>query len=99
MVCVHYEFYLTEDGVEMFDDWVALASSAMEQTDGFQGLERLTRVDAPSQCHMVARFLAPENAWTWAMSEEHIRVLERLDGHHLKPWRTTTYHSTLMPFT
>ncbi len=92
MVAVLYEFYLTESGVELFDDWVALAASAMEHTNGFISAERLQRVDSFASCHMLARFDQEEDAWRWAMSSEHIRVLERLDGHHTRPWRTDTFH-------
>ena len=92
MVVVLYEFYLTENGVAMFDDWVALAASAMEHTHGLVSVERLQRVESSDSCNMLLRFNEQEDAWRWAMSPEHIRVLERLDGQHTQPWRTETFH-------
>ncbi|MEM6731170.1 MAG: hypothetical protein AAF658_06420 [Myxococcota bacterium] len=97
MVAVHYQFFLTDSGVEIFPDWVALAASAMGASEGFVGAELFDSVAGDESCHMMVRFREEEDAWKWAMSPEHIRVLERLDGHHTRPWRTATYRIQQIP--
>ncbi len=90
-VFVRYEFFLTEAGVERFTGWLDEALRAFQMADGFVDIKRLTAVDDPKRCVMQARVATEKGIWRWAMSPEHIRLLESLDGYHVRPWRTETF--------
>lgn len=90
-VAVHYRFFLTPTGSDIFEAWAEIALKTMGEFDGFLGLDVLSPVDGNEENHIVCRFECEAQAWEFALSDEHIRLLEGLDGHHLRPWKNSTY--------
>lgn len=90
MIVVLVEHFLNEDGRRYFPQWIAEIEAVLNGFEGFVSIERLADVDDPERSVLLLRFERLDLLRTWAASDEHDRLIERL-----APYRTRTQQSCI----
>lgn len=93
MIVVHVQHFLTPEGRQRFDDWLRAVAGALQDFDGFRSLRRLRPVDAPDECHLLLTFASLDQLRTWADSETHDALIERLKPFRLRKQRSQIFRA------
>lgn len=96
MIIVHVEHFLNKAGQEIFSAWLEEGAEALRAFQGFITIQALTHVEHPTECHLLLKFESLALLRTWASSDEHDRLIEKLAPYRNKKQRSIIFEAGKM---
>lgn len=93
MIIVKVKHYLNSEGIKYFPIWFEYLKNYLTKRKGFVDIGYSIAAEA-SLCNIVLFFDCNENLNDWAKSDEHIKIISKLDEYRNQPWTAKRYHAS-----
>ena len=93
MVIVFVEHVLNEEGRRYFSTWIEEIAEVLREFDGFISIRELNDADHPDRCLLLLRFESMDLLQTWADSNAHDRMIDRLAPYQTRKQRSEIFRA------
>ncbi len=93
MIIVKVKHYLNSEGIKYFPVWFEYLKNYLTKRKGFMDIGYSIEQEE-SFCKIVLLFDCNENLNVWAKSDEHMRIIGKLDEYRTQPWTAKRHHAS-----
>ena len=84
MTIVIVEYFLNNDGIRFFPEWINEISKILQQFEGFHSIKQIKNIDEENECHLLLKFQNTKTLRQWASSKDHEDFIKMLIPYRIK---------------